>query len=217
MAEVLITLGIIGVVAALTMPSLIVKYEKQRILNNLKKTYSEIAQALKLAEVEYGNPVYWEYGTKLSGSAAENFMNKYLVPYLNVVKNCGTGTGCLHGDVYSLTGYKNPSYGDSTTNTARIMVNSGYTIGVTSGGDYVNLQITLNNHKDKLVMGKDIFFFIISSERGLMPHGYNLTRDELIEHSNMGCSKKINTHSAGMHCTGLIVSDSWQISSEYPW
>lgn len=217
LAEVLITLGIIGVVAALTMPSLIVKYEKQRTLTQLKKAYSEIAQAVKLSEIEYGNPVDWEYGTAFNGSSAQNFMNTYLVPHLNVVKNCGTATGCLPGDVYSLTGSKNPIYGDTAVDTARVMVNSGYTIGVTSGGEYVNLQITLNNHKDKLVMGKDIFFFVIYKGKGLVPHGYGNTREEIIEHSTMGCSKKINTGGAGMHCTGLIVADSWQITSEYPW
>ena len=37
LAEVLITLGIIGVVAALTIPTLIQKYEKQVYITQLKK------------------------------------------------------------------------------------------------------------------------------------------------------------------------------------
>lgn len=36
LAEILITLGIIGVVAALTMPALIANYQKQEILSRLK-------------------------------------------------------------------------------------------------------------------------------------------------------------------------------------
>ena len=44
LAEVLITLGIIGVVAALTLPSLIQNYQKQVWVNQLKKSYSTISQ-----------------------------------------------------------------------------------------------------------------------------------------------------------------------------
>ena len=39
LAEVLITLGIIGVVAAMTMPSLIANYKKKQAVTQLKATY----------------------------------------------------------------------------------------------------------------------------------------------------------------------------------
>ena len=42
LAEVLITLGVIGVVAALTLPTLIKNHEKHVIETQLKKTYSDI-------------------------------------------------------------------------------------------------------------------------------------------------------------------------------
>lgn len=40
LAEVLITLGIIGVVASMTMPSLISKYQERVFVERLKQTYS---------------------------------------------------------------------------------------------------------------------------------------------------------------------------------
>ena len=46
LAEVLITLGIIGVVAALTMPTLMSNYRKHQTVTQLKKAYSEISQAI---------------------------------------------------------------------------------------------------------------------------------------------------------------------------
>ena len=49
LAEILITLGVIGVVAALTMPSLISHYRKKALQTTLLKTYAELQQAnLKL-------------------------------------------------------------------------------------------------------------------------------------------------------------------------
>ncbi len=57
LAEVLITLGIIGVVAALTLPSLIQNYQKQVYVNQLKKSYSTLSNGFRLMlatdDVEY--------------------------------------------------------------------------------------------------------------------------------------------------------------------
>ena len=47
LAEVLITLGIIGVVAALTLPSLIQNHHEQVLENKLKKMYSTISQGIQ--------------------------------------------------------------------------------------------------------------------------------------------------------------------------
>ena len=53
-AEVLITLGIVGLVAGMTIPTLMANYQKAQTVTQFKKAYSEIAQALKMAEAEYG-------------------------------------------------------------------------------------------------------------------------------------------------------------------
>lgn len=59
LAEVLITLGIIGIVASLTLPSLIQKYhEKQRVVQ-LKKAYSVLQNAFLMAKDEYGEITDW--------------------------------------------------------------------------------------------------------------------------------------------------------------
>lgn len=57
LAEVLITLGVIGVVAALTLPALINKYQKVVIKNRFKKAYSLVSQAIKQVEVNNGAPL----------------------------------------------------------------------------------------------------------------------------------------------------------------
>lgn len=46
LAEVLITLGIIGVVAAITIPGLITKYQKLATVVKLKKVYSQLNQVM---------------------------------------------------------------------------------------------------------------------------------------------------------------------------
>lgn len=218
MAEVLITLGIIGVVAALTMPVLMANYRKNVALNKLKKAYTEISQAFKMAELEHGPCEYWDYGTAFDGDSAVNFMNTYLVPYMNVVKNCGKGTGCWNGDAYSLSGVKNTSYGDSSTKNAKIVVNSGYSIGITSGGHYVNVQISLNGPSgaQKAVMGKDLFFASLGQAKPCrFGVGTDMFEEQDFFNGAYACAKNAGS-GAGMNCLGLIIHDGWKIRKDYP-
>ena len=59
LAEVLITLGIIGVVAAMTMPSLIQNYRKKEATTRIKKFYSMMSQAVLLSTNDNGEPTEW--------------------------------------------------------------------------------------------------------------------------------------------------------------
>lgn len=54
LAEVLITIGVIGVVAAITIPTLVTSYQKRMTVNRLKASYSKLAQALEAASDDYG-------------------------------------------------------------------------------------------------------------------------------------------------------------------
>lgn len=52
LAEVLITLGIIGIVAAMTLPTVISNHKKKTIETRLQKFYSVANQAIKLSELK---------------------------------------------------------------------------------------------------------------------------------------------------------------------
>lgn len=89
LAEVLITLGIIGVVAALTIPTLVAKYEKEIVITRLKRTFNVLSNALVAAQAEYGDPSIWsytglgdEYSDESSARINDIFANTYITPYL---------------------------------------------------------------------------------------------------------------------------------------
>lgn len=64
LAEVLITLGIIGVVAAMTLPSLINNYREKQFETSFKRTNSQILQALNYTvQQEYGIGDFKEFKT----------------------------------------------------------------------------------------------------------------------------------------------------------
>lgn len=95
LAEVLITLGIIGIVASLTIPMLIQDYRNNVAETRLKKFYSTMNQAIALSINDNGDVETWDYFNHEIRDKDENTINrtydidksfqKYLAPYLKIV------------------------------------------------------------------------------------------------------------------------------------
>lgn len=89
MAEVLITLGIIGIIAAMTLPALITAYQGKSNAIKLKKSLSALEQA-QLRSILDGNLLETQYltaGGVYIREEHEKFAN-YFKPYFNVVIDC---------------------------------------------------------------------------------------------------------------------------------
>ena len=115
LAEVLITLGIIGVVAALTMPALIAKYDEMVIVNKLKRSYSEIANAIELRKSELGTS---DYAEQFNPNLSSTEQLEGFAKYLNVVEKCSSTSnrnGC--GGIYRVKPQKktNDGFGNVST------------------------------------------------------------------------------------------------------
>lgn len=76
----LVTLGIIGVVAAMTLPSLIANYKEKEIITKAKKDYSIVLQALKLAQADEGIP--GDNSVLYTGAESSNDVAKNLAKYI---------------------------------------------------------------------------------------------------------------------------------------
>jgi len=95
LAEVLITLGIIGVVAALTMPTLTKNYQKKVYVTQLIKTCNEIEQAFE-KYISDKNAINLREA-RLNNSTRGEFLNKYF----HVVKDCGSSvSSCFASQPY---------------------------------------------------------------------------------------------------------------------
>ena len=99
LAEVLITLGIIGIVAAMTIPTLISKYQEKTYITKLKRAYSMLAQAYKFVELEYGSPKTWnlqkweseedaEGNTQITSSGSTDMVISRFAKYMKTSKIC---------------------------------------------------------------------------------------------------------------------------------
>lgn len=72
LAEVLITLGIIGVVAAMTMPSLMNNYRHKALETQFKKSVSMVSQAILNAKNDIGVDNFASYCIEYNGQYYNN-------------------------------------------------------------------------------------------------------------------------------------------------
>jgi len=98
LAEVMITLLIIGIIASLTIPGLINSTNKAEYVTKLKKEYSVLNQAFNLIALDAGGSIVNDDNISSSiggATTAANAMNTFATK-LNIVKNCGSGMGCWY-------------------------------------------------------------------------------------------------------------------------
>ena len=93
LAEILITLGIIGIVAALTIPTLIANYKNKVYITQTKKTYSTILNAFDKWKYDKGADDFSGIfdQNKTTQALAEEFFS-----YLKIIEICNQGkNGCM--------------------------------------------------------------------------------------------------------------------------
>ena len=161
LAEVLITLGIIGVVAAMTIPGLITKIRDQHFRVAYKKTYSSLNQAMKFMENEditfdtkagssgmYYNPIIGE-------------MFKYIATYyyksptMCFEKNADKCWVCERGEAGYIDGGAPDWLGCNKESYAFIDIN-GIAYYLYSNNEYPIL-IDVNNSRKPNQLGRDRF------------------------------------------------------------
>ncbi|MBR1753780.1 type II secretion system protein [bacterium] len=215
LAEVLLTLGIIGVVAALAIPTLISNNNKRIVETRLAKFYSSINQAIELSEVENGPKEKWEmpgYGFEkdtdneddTSKPIARTWVDKYLEPYLKLSKIEYDAYG---GAILYLL--------DSSV----VALANEHWVFYPKVKDYIN-EAT-NNVDAQYGKGKFIFYFYPSRKddpyyykKGVEPYVANWdgTESSLRNNNSHGC----NLNSGRHYCTQLIRMNGWKIPDDYP-
>ena len=242
LAEILITLGIIGVVAAMTIPSIIIDYQKKHTVEALKKAYSTLDQALVSSIFENGEPEHWNLESLKGGNDFyEKIAEVYLIPYMKGVtklKLSGKRINWNYPDGSSMGGITG-GYPTHALNDGMLLNFWGLIYEKTDetlkNGNYYksNLRITvdINGAKGPNRFGRDVFAFSLfpyhKVHKGKLLPGWfeqcgsgvlhiDMTETELL--SNAKCAACASDHSGlGLGCSVLIMNNSWSITDAYPW
>ena len=217
LAEVLITLGIIGVVAALTIPSLVASYRKQETVASLKKFYSTFNNAILLSEVENGDLSTWEYAPPNfadheSMKANDEFFKKYLFPYFKGIKICNARDSKCNSVMSEVL------IQGKTLDLTRYIFADGACIAIFSEGNLYNRSrlsgyLDINCSKKPNKPGSDQFLFHITlGEKGkeYIPFWYGIASKRDRDTIKQMCKDD------NFRCGALIQIDNWNVSKDYP-
>ncbi len=227
LAEVLITLVIIGIIAAITVPVIMQNHKRIETAAKLKKFYSTLSNAVKLAENEWGIPSY-DWGADVNTSdydIAKNTLEKYFLKYLSYQK-----VDKLSNNVQYYSAVE--SFPFLSNSSPLVYLNDGSLLFFIEVID--NPIYDVNGEKGPNKWGRDIFPFYIllgnddTTENSLIyTEGFahvntiswnnvtptelkTYTRDKLISN----CSKNTALTTT---CTYLVQIDGWEFKDDYPY
>ena len=212
LAEVFITLGIIGIVAAMTLPTAIQNHRKKVIINQLKKSYSELSQAINMSVNENGDTDSWALTNPLNTVQGNiEYTDKYIAPYLKVVKKAGGVAGwwtCTPNrqfpGLYCVsTTSKKYNYGGWIPYI--LYLQNGSTLTVRGTGNRI-ITVDVNGIKGPNIAGHDVYTFAISKNK-LSPAVGDYT---------WSCSATSTDGYNGWGCSAKIIKNNWKFPDDYP-
>ncbi len=196
LAEVLITLGIIGVVTAMTIPALITNYQKHATETKVKTFYSKINQAIQLSIANGNNPV----GSIIIGKAYSynenlDFLKTFVYPYMKV------------SEYYSCyeTGYNHNAVCSEMLDGGIMLF---YIDG--NGGDIIYYPSKKDIQNSVNIPRRRFWFqFGKTWRNGANPPEYVEPYSEPND-CYIGCPRCLG-------CTTILAKNGWKITKDYPW
>ena len=219
LAEVLVTLGIIGVVSAMTVPSLMQNYQRQSYVTQLHKVYNELSQALVQYQTDKNAVNLREAGLG-SQDAAVDFVKKYF----KTVQDCGHNPSPCFADSYKKMNGSSLNVKLYEGNT--FIIASGQAIGIyfnaEGEGAYKYLLcilIDINGIKGPNIQGRDLFeLFVYNTENGMLIDDLSLSGNVSEPLSAAYRDTQFSTYclaggAGNRHgCFGKILNDNWQMT-----
>ena len=218
LAEVLVTLGIIGVVAAMTMPALIQNYRNQVVETRLKKFYSTMNQAIAMSIKDNGDVETWTYFNNDQKDEDGNTINRtddndksfnnYLAPYLKIIdkKDVTDFSGQRRmlyffedGSAFAFAGHENRDITFFPKNAEKCIAKENIAGNCAFGFEFYPIA---NNWMWKYLYGKRMEAVMYKWD-GNEPSLYN--------DSTYGCK-----NGSGAYCTAIIQRNGWKVPKDYP-
>ncbi len=187
LSETLIALTIIGIIAAITIPNVMLVNRDRQIVSALKKMHTSLSQAHRMARLG-GEDLNEKMKSTTSTLLAATAMLEYFEPYLNITKKCTSSsiTGCFPAGV-KYKRLNGANYGVLDTTMSNQRVNARLADGTSvafftwgnKGCNYTsnNLKnvcgqfyVDVNGDKGPNQQGIDYFSFYIT-ETDVVPEG----------------------------------------------
>ena len=202
LAEVLITLGIVGVIAAMTLTSLINETKNKNLETALNKQYSVIQQSILMMQQEEGQEVNWinypkyvfyERFKKYLTLTKTKFNNleTFITNYKNFSGQIANGGGAYLDDGQYILADGTIIYVENPNN-------------LSSETSHLYISVDVNGTKKPNQWGRDLFTFQVTKQGKVLPMGMEGT--DFSEEEYCIKNKKDNSIN-GIGCTSKALYD----------
>lgn len=221
LAETLIVMGVIGIVATLTIPSLTNSTNNKDIVAKVRKAHSNLEDAFGRMIAEYGETNEWS-------SFDTNTVGDRLISSMKLTKNCKVQNSgnCFASSskIFNSSGTGSDNV-HSNTSVYKILMASGFSVGLLVDNTTCTKDVTSNNamapsdlkqvcgialvdidgpSKGKHKHGTDLFEFYIT-RHGFYPVGFD--GDTTFKYIDNCTKTGANVTSDSQSCTAWIVNN----------
>lgn len=231
LAEILITVGIIGIVAAITISTLMNNFKKNEYASALKNSFAQTNQVLSLMAQDHGCVDDLKCTGLFDNGVSNDTLGKEFVKYFKILKDCGATTNqkCWADKI-------NNFYDGSSTSILYINANNHYKFVTIDGVSYAihnygkncdqdwgnsvvpymqqtcaELIIDVNGVKGPNCKGRDAFWFYITNKKGARLYPTGGRGDNISgwwKNANpVRCSAGGTKN--GYYCSGRLIEENW--------
>ena len=220
MAEVLVTLGIIGVVSAMTVPTLMQNYQRQSYVTQLHKVYNETSQVF-LRYMTDRNAI----NLREAGISSQAEMNNVITNYFKITTSCldpNEVKPCFaaYSEYKKISGHSLGHWSNDSgagIGMSYILASGAsvrfYYVGIDNV--FIATMVDVNGPKGPNILGRDMFDWVIDvngnidSFAGTYDKTLPLTQEQRETQFQNVCLAD-NDNTGG--CFGKILNDNWQMN-----
>lgn len=200
LAEVLVTLGIIGVISAMTLPTLVKNHQRQVYVAQLRKVVSEISQIAEQA-INDNNAV------SLCETPVGNIGGVYLLKnYFKTVKFCDDAdtSDCFAGEYKNLNGQ--PIRIRDIVSGQSAILNDGTSIYLSNSCNYTYITVDINGKQGPNIAGRDLFSFTLEPNASISV-AYDM--ETRAKNFSSECFRAVYDYDGG--CFSKLLNDGWKM------
>lgn len=220
LVEVLVTLGIVGVISTLTIPNIISNYQKKVYVAQLQKVHNQVLNAIEAILADEEADSLYETSIHCSNDSYDDEVfelchqrtGDFLKKYFKVAKDCGndlTDRKCLSetyknldGSVSSVETYKRDPY------TVVLNTGSVLSVGFSYDSSPFGVFVDLNGKTGPNIVGRDAFYFQVN-HLGKVGESFDSDENQKSIHSSINCPS--NPQQYGLGCFNKIIQDGWKM------
>lgn len=219
LAEVLVTLGIIGVVSAMTVPTLMNNYQRQSYVVQLHKVYNEFSQVFE----RYMSDQKVDTLREADIYNSPTNLNTFVRDYIKVVKDCGTSMADCFAPSYTFINNAKVINVTGTCNKVFTMASGAVICMDVENGDgaeddevnqegsmtsllgsVATIEVDINGPKGPNIYGRDYFVMYVTASGEIV--------DKKFEGNGNSFSTSDTSGGSSNGAFGQIMHDGWEMT-----